>query len=166
MRGSPATGRARPCTMHDSTASSRWSNQRDWRRGALRGAVRPGGELAAARTGGQRLLLSPGRALEMRMDPSDPASPTAADLVNNLSAETLTRCSWRTARDAIAPRLAKADRGGPPLLDDGAAGRGGERGDSCGTAASWPPGDEGLPGSAHRGQRGARTARQRSCQRR
>ena len=44
--------------------------------------------------------------LDMRMDPTDPDSPTAADLVNNLSAETLTRMFARQRRrqERIAPR--------------------------------------------------------------
>jgi 16S rRNA (cytosine1402-N4)-methyltransferase len=57
--------------------------------------------------------------LDMRMDPSDPASPTAADLVNSLSVEELTRMFAESGERKIASRLAKHVVAGRPYSTTG-----------------------------------------------
>ncbi len=57
--------------------------------------------------------------LDMRMDPTDPDSPTAADLVNNLSAETLTRMFVANGEGRNASRLARRLVAGRPYTTTG-----------------------------------------------
>jgi 16S rRNA (cytosine1402-N4)-methyltransferase len=55
----------------------------------------------------------------MRMDPTDPDSPTAADLVNNLSAESLTRMFLANGEGQNASRLARRLVAGRPYTTTG-----------------------------------------------
>ena len=57
--------------------------------------------------------------LDMRMDPGDPASPTAADLVNNLPVEELTRMFAASGEQKLASRLAKKVVAGRPYSTTG-----------------------------------------------
>lgn len=57
--------------------------------------------------------------LDMRMDPTDPASPTAADLVNNLPVSELTQMFAESGERKIASRLARKVVAGRPYTTTG-----------------------------------------------
>jgi 16S rRNA (cytosine1402-N4)-methyltransferase len=57
--------------------------------------------------------------LDMRMDPTDPASPTAADLVNNLPVDELTKMFAESGERKIASRLARKVVAGRPYSTTG-----------------------------------------------
>ncbi len=57
--------------------------------------------------------------LDMRMDPTDPASPTAADLVNNLPVAELTQMFTESGERKIASRLARKVVAGRPYSTTG-----------------------------------------------